>query len=147
VGGCTRTDELDAGKKTVETLRATKNQSQTASLLRISFDQMHRIMKWAVERGLRRRDPNQRYEHLSFDEKAVGRGHDYLTILSDAREAMVLDVKEGRTQDSVDQLCTQALSLTQRAAVKTVGPDMWSASIYGARRYFPEALHCFDNFH
>ena len=104
---------------------------------------MHR----AVERGLSRRDPDERYEHLSFDEKAVGRGHDYLTILSDATGGKVLDVEIGRTKESVDLLCSQALSPQQREAVQTVGTDMWSAYIYGAKRYFPEALHCFDNFH
>ncbi len=107
MGRFARAAELDAGKKTIETLRATKNQSKTASLLRISFDQVNRIMRRAVERGLSRRDPNECYEHLSFDETAVGRGDDYITVLSDAKRAMVIDVEVGRTKESVTKLCTR----------------------------------------
>lgn len=147
MGGFTRADDLDAGKKTIETLRATKNQSKTASLLRLSFDQVNRIMRRAVERGLDRRDPDEVYENLSFDEKAVGRGHDYITVLSDAKRGMVIEVEAGRTKESVDKLCTGALCEKQRGLVKTVGTDMWEPFIYGAETYFPEALHSYDNFH
>jgi len=39
---------------------------------------------------------------LSIDEKAVHKGHDYIGILSDEQSGMVLEVVEGRTEDSVD---------------------------------------------
>ncbi|MFT3751503.1 MAG: transposase [Paludibacter sp.] len=60
---------------------------------------------------------------------------------------MVIEVVEGRTKESVDKLCKNALSEVQRADVKTVCTDMWDAFIYGAKVHFPNALHCHDNFH
>ena len=144
---CTRKNDLDARKKTIETLQATKSQTKTASLLRISFDQVHRIMQRAVKRGLDRRDNTELYQYLSIDEKAVHRGHEYVSILSDEGSGLVLGVVEGRTMESVDILCQESLTKSQREQVKTLCTDMWDAYIYGANRYFPNALHCHDNFH
>ena len=104
---------------------------------------MHRT----VERGMSRRDKAERYYYLSIDEKAVHKGHDYISILSDEATGVVIDVVGGRTKESVDKLCKDALSEDQRAEVKTVCTDMWDAFIYGAETYFPNALHCYDNFH
>ena len=59
---------------------------------------MHR----AVDFGLSRRSNDKRYYYLGIDEKAVHKGHDYIGILSDEQSGMVLEVVEGRTEDSVD---------------------------------------------
>lgn len=147
MGRRSRTNNLSARKKTIESLELTKSQSRTAKLLRISFDQVHRIMHKAVERGMSRRDDSVRYYSLSIDEKAVHKGHDYISILSDETTGFVIDVVEGRTKESVDKLCSQGLTEEQRKEVKTVCTDMWDAFIYGAKKYFPNALHCHDNFH
>ena len=104
---------------------------------------MHR----SVERGMKRRDPTEIYQYISIDEKAVHKGHDYISILSDESCGIVLDVVEGRTKESVDKLCNVSLSEEQRKEVKTVCTDMWDAYIYGAKTYFPNAKHCHDNFH
>ncbi len=112
----------------------------------MSFDQVHRVMQRAVERGLCRRDKDDRYYFLSIDEKAVKKGHEYISILSDEQTGVVIDVVEGRAKSSVDQLCT-SLSKEQRDDVKTICTDMWDAFIYGAKKYFDKALHCHDNFH
>jgi transposase len=103
-------------------------------------------MHKSVSRGLRNRDLGDRYYFLSIDEKAVRKGHEYITILSDEQTGVVIEVVEGRTKDSVDTLC-QSLSQEQRRQVKTVCTDMWNPFIYAAHTYFPQALHCHDNFH
>lgn len=128
-------------------MQSTKSQTRTAHLLRISFDQVHRIMHRAVDRGMSRRDKAERYYYLSIDEKSVHKGHDYISILSDEATGVVIEVVEGRTKESVDKLCKDTLSQAQRADVKTVCTDMWDAFIYGAKTHFPNALHCHDNFH
>jgi transposase len=61
--------------------------------------------------------------------------------VSDSRRAIVIDVEVGRTKESVSKLCTRVLSNKQREKVKTVSTDMWDAYIYGAKTYFPDALH------
>jgi transposase len=104
-------------------------------------------MHQAVEFGLSRRSGDERYYYLSIDEKAVHKGHDYISILSDEQSGIVLDVVAGRSDDSVDELCQTALNEEQREEVKTVCTDMWQPYIKGAGTYFPNALHCHDNFH
>lgn len=134
-------------KKIIETLQLTKSQGRTSTLLRLSFDIVHRIMHRAVERGMSRREGSERYYHLSIDEKAVHKGHDYISVLSDEATGVVIDVVEGRKKESVDKLCQNSLTASQRAEVKTICTDMWDAFIYGATKYFPNALHCHDNYH
>lgn len=124
----------------------TKSQTRTAKLLRMSFDQVHRIMQRAVSRGLGLRNENERYYFLSIDEKSIKKGHEYMSILSDEQTGIVIDVVEGRTKSSVDKLC-KSLSKEQRDDVKTICTDMWDAFIYGSNKYFEKALHCHDNFH
>jgi transposase len=104
---------------------------------------MHR----GVKLGLSRRSKDERYYYLSIDEKAVHKGHNYISILSDEQGGTVLDVVEGRSDDSVDELCQTALTEDQRDAVVAVCTDMWKPYIKGVATYFPKALHCYDNFH
>jgi transposase len=104
---------------------------------------MHR----GVKLGLSRRSKDERYYYLSIDEKAVHKGHDYISILSDEQTGIVIDVVEGRSDDSVDELCQTALTEEQRSAVQTVCTDMWQPYIKGVKTYFSETLHCHDNFH
>jgi hypothetical protein len=82
-------------------------------MLRLGFHQVHRVMHQAVTLGLSRRSKEDRYYYLSIDEKAVHKGHDYISILSDEQSGTVLDVVEGRSEDSVDELCQTALILIQ----------------------------------
>lgn len=100
-------------------MQLTKSQSKTAKLLRISFDQVHRVMQKFVDRGLTNRSLDDRYYYLSIDEKAVQRGHEYISVLSDESTGVVIDVIEGRTKESVDKLC-QKLTVAQRKEVKTI---------------------------
>lgn len=78
----------------IELLLATKNQTQSARLLRITFDQLHRIMKRAVARGESRRQETLATEapatRISIDEKCYQRGYRYLTIVSNAETGQAL---------------------------------------------------------
>ena len=135
------------GKKTIDTLLATKNQSKTASLLRLTFDQVHGVMERAVKRGLSRRDPQRVYAHVSMDEKSYKRGHKYISILYNADDGSVIEIEDGRRKESVDRLCTKSLTPFQRQKVETVCTDMWEPFIKGAIEHFPNAKHCHDMYH
>jgi transposase len=128
-------------------LLSTKSQTKTANLLRLSFDQVHRVMQRSVERGMSRRDKSERYYYLSIDEKSVHKGHDYMSILSDEATGIVIEVMEGRSKESVDKLCQDGLSQAPRDDVRAICTDMWEPFIYGSKKYFTNALHCHDNFH
>jgi transposase len=86
-------------------------------------------MHLSVALGLSRRSVDDRYYYLSFDEKSVKNGHEYITVLSDAETGVVIDVIEGRSDDSVDELCQTSLTETQRDCVRSVCTDMWQPYI------------------
>lgn len=104
-------------------------------------------MERGVKRGLNRRDKTKVYKHVCLDEKSVRRGHEYVTIMYDGDDGSVIEVEEGRTKESVDKLCTSALTEEQRDQTETICTDMWDNYIYGAQTYFPKALHCHDLYH
>lgn len=104
-------------------------------------------MHKAVARGLENRSKLIIYRHISIDEKAVKKGHEYISILSDEMTGVVIGAAEGRTKQSVKTLCSTALTGHQRNKVETVCTDMWDAYIYAAKTFFTQAKHCHDNFH
>jgi transposase len=128
-------------------LEKVKNQTKTAALLRVSFDQVNRVLYRGVARGLKRRSKRLEYQHISIDEKSIGKGHNYLSILSDEQTGVVIGAVQGRRKVSVDGLCSKWMTKSQRSKVKTVCTDMWDAYIYGAKHYFKNAKHCHDHFH
>ena len=128
-------------------MKSTKSQTRTANLLRVSFNQVHRVMHRGVKLGLSRRSKNDRHYYLSIDEKSVHKGQNYISILSDEQAGIVIEVVEGRSEESVDELCQTSLTEEQRNAVEAVCTDMWQPFIKGVETYFPRALHCHDNFH
>ena len=134
-------------EKTIETLLSTKNQTKTARLLRLTFEQVHGVMLRAVERGLDKRDKTHIYKHVCMDEKSIRRGHEYVSMLYDGDTGHVIEVEAGRRAKSVDNLCTKALTEEQRNSVETVCTDMWEPFIDGAVKYFPNAGHCHDLYH
>ena len=102
-------------------------------------------MRRAVDLGLSRRSNDERYYYLSIDEKAVHKGHDYISILSDEQSGVVLEVVDGRTEDSVDELCQTALTEEQRNEVRTVCTDMWQPYINPTCLHLGYNLHVFRN--
>lgn len=135
----------------IELLLATKNQTQSARLLRISFDQMHRIMERAVARGHARAQARGEDAapptHLSIDEKAYRHGFRFLTIVSNAETGHVLAVTEGRSADAARAALEAAVPAAQRSSVQAVAMDM--AAIYrnAVQRHLPQAEIVHDKFH
>jgi transposase len=101
----------------------------------------------STARGLQKRSKNIVYKHISIDEKAVKKGHEYISILSDEQTGIAIGAVADRTKESVKKLCTEALTAKQCSKVETICTDMWDAYIYAAKTYFKQAKHCHDNFH
>jgi transposase len=131
----------------IAVLRATKVQSQAATLLRISSDSVHGIMVRAVERGMARRSPDTAIRHIALDEKAISAGHEYLTVLCDADRGIVLDLAHTRTQAATQSLLRSALSPAQQRKVKCVTMDMWKAFANATKEVLPHAAIAHDRFH
>jgi transposase len=77
------------------------SQKAVAENLNLSWDEIHRIMERAVERGLKRRKA-ETVRHIGIDEKAFRRGHRYLTLVNDLDRGCVLYVADERRQSSLD---------------------------------------------
>ena len=127
-------------------LLATKNQTKTAELLRLSFSQVNGIMYQAAERGMARRKITE-VKHISIDEKSFKKGHNYVTVLSSPETGSVLNVSEGRKKESVKKLINDCFDSEAKDKIETVSLDMWEAFITTSKEELPKAKLCHDKFH
>ena len=131
----------------IDLLKATKNQTQTAKLLRCGFNVINRIIHNSVERGMKRRPKDVPFSHLSIDEKSFKKGHKYVTVLSSPLSGCVIDVVEGRDSEATKSLLEKVITPDNRQAVKTVSIDMWKAYLNSVEQILPKAKIVHDRFH
>jgi transposase len=129
----------------VEVLLSARSIKKAQELLRISWDQAQRIQELAVERGLGRRKLDA-LEYAGMDEKNFGRGHSYVSVLTDIEQGRVLDVAQGRDLEAADRLW-KTLPEDQRMQIRAVALDMWDAFMTAARENAPQADIVHDKFH
>lgn len=129
----------------IKVLQAAANVSKAAELLGLSWDSVHSVIERAVERGLERRSL-ERVHHVGMDEKSFGKGHDYVSIMTDLDNHRVLEVSPERTIQAADQLW-KTLSKEQRESVASVSMDMWQAFMSSATKNAPNAEIVHDKFH
>lgn len=120
-----------------------------ADLLRISWDEADGIKQRAVRRGLERRQDTP-MRRLCVDEKAVGRGQTYVTLVSqlDAGRARVVYIGDERTTDSLDRFWL-GMSSEHREAVEAVAMDMWEPFWNATVMRVPDAVEkiVHDSYH
>lgn len=132
----------------IDLLKASKNQTKTAKLMRCGFNVVNRILHLSTQRGMERRNHSQlTFEHLSIDEKSFKKGHHYITVLSHPCSGCVLDVEENRTKESCKNLLNKSLTSEQLEKVSTISMDMWKPYIATAEQSLPNASIVHDRFH
>jgi transposase len=121
--------------------------TRAGELLKISWDEADGIKQRAVLRGMSRRELSG-LQYVCVDEKAVGHGHDYVTIVTGliAGKAQVLYVGDGRGEEGLDGFW-ECLGPEGCARIKAVSMDMGQAYQNSTRRYCPDAELIFDPFH
>lgn len=129
----------------IEVLNACSCISRAAALLGLSWSSVHSILERAVDRGLERRGVDD-IKHVGMDEKSFGRGHDYVSVMTDIDNSRVLEVAPERTIEAADSLW-KTLTLTQRENVESVSMDMWKAFMTSAQTNAPNAEIVHDKFH
>jgi transposase len=129
----------------IEVLNACSSISRAAALLKLDWDTVQLIMERAVQRGMTRRS-TEGIQNVGMDEKSFGKGHDYITLLTDIDGKRVLEVVEDRTKESADKLW-ESLPENQRKQVRAVAMDMWTAYMTSAQQHVPEAEIVHDKFH
>jgi transposase len=132
----------------IDMLKASKNQTKTAQLMRCGFNVVNRIMHLSVKRGMERRNySGLTFDHLSIDEKSFKKGHSYITVLSHPTSGCVLDVEEERTKQACKKLLSNTLTTEQLNKVSAISMDMWKPFIQTAEEVLPNASIVHDRFH
>lgn len=130
----------------VEVLQAC-SASKAAELLDITWEQADGIKQRAVRRGMARRTLDD-LEYVCVDEKAVGHGHDYVTVVTGyfLGESRVLYVGDGKGEDSLNGFW-DALGPEGCANIQVISMDMGKPYQASAKKHCPEAEIIFDPFH
>jgi len=131
----------------IDILEGTKNITAAKKILKISWDSIHAIQKRAVERGLNRRNKDEKIKYIGVDEKSFLKGHSYTSVLNDLERGRVLDVVEGRTYESTKELFESTFTIEQQSQVLAVAMDMWKAFMKATDHVFPQADKVHDKFH
>ena len=121
--------------------------SAVAERLRLSWNAVDGILQRAVKRGLSRRAALAPRK-LSVDETAYRKGHDYVTVVTDQEQGVVLHVAENRETSSLGEFYG-LLSEAQKSGIESVCMDMWPAYIRATRDALADADNriAFDRFH
>lgn len=125
------------------------SQQAVGEQLDLTWDEIHRIMERAVERGLKRREAEE-VKQIGVDEKAFRKGHQYVTLVNDlaGEKSRVLYVAEDRKQSSLDGFW-ETLTVEQVEGIEAVALDMWDPYVASLREHLPAADEkmVFDKFH
>lgn len=121
--------------------------SAVARLLRMTWDEVDGVMQRAVERGLRRRE-SQPLRSIGIDETSFQTRHEYVTIVYDTERGRVVEVLDGRGQESLENFFWDT-PYEHLETLEAVSMDMWAPYIAATRNHIPEADNkiAFDRFH
>jgi transposase len=118
-----------------------------ARQLRLSWDQVAGIQARAVRRGLARR-VRRSPTAIGVDETSFQKRHEYVTVVNDLDEGIVLHVADNRRQEVLESYF-EDLGPKGCAALENIAMDMWAPFIAATRAHVPEADEkiVFDKFH
>ena len=121
--------------------------ASAAGLLRVSWDEAWHLMDRAVARGLAAK-PLTAPAHVGVDEKAAGRGQDYITVLADLDTGTVDYIADERRQASLDGYF-EKFTPEQLAGIQAVAMDMWEPFANSVRAHVtdPDDKIVFDRYH
>jgi transposase len=112
-----------------------------------SWDETWGVMMRAVKRGLARKELRVP-ARIGIDEKSVGKGHNYESIVCDLDGATVEYVVDDRTKESLASYYRR-FSDEELAQIKAIAMDMWEPYVLATKEYVPDAAKkiVFDRFH
>lgn len=128
-------------------LQLVQVQSKVAAICATSEYIIRSIMEATVNKALEERGRVEDFEHISIDEKAYAKGHEYATILIDASAGKVLELTEGRKGENVQAMVFALTGKEVLPDVTMVNLDMWEAYINTMKTIAPNAKQVHDKFH
>lgn len=116
-------------------------------ILRISWDEAWHIMERAVRRG-RERKKRRVVKKMGVDEKSLGKGHNYLTLVYDLEAATVEHIEDDRRKESLDAYFS-LFRPRQKAKIEAIATDIWDPYLASIREHVPGAEEklVFDRYH
>ena len=116
-------------------------------ILSLSWDEAWRLMERAVARGQARKTRGV-IPRIGVDEKAIAKGHRYLTLVCNLAAGTIEYIREERKQASLEAYY-QTLTEAQRSGIEAVAMDMWEPYVQATRAHVPDADDkiVFDRFH
>jgi transposase len=114
--------------------------------MKISWDEVGGIMERAVRRGLVRREASP-IEALAIDETSFQKRHEYVTVLVDRKNGIVIDILNDRKKATLKTWLET--NKEQLKEVRSVSMDMWEPFINAVKEGIDDAERkiCFDRFH
>ena len=121
--------------------------AKAAELLDVTWDQIDGIKQRAVARGMATRSL-EGVEYLCVDEKAVGHGHDYVTVVTGIVDGKpnVLHVGDGRDEGALNAFY-ERLGAGGCKRIQAVSMDMGVSYQNATARHCPDADVVCDPFH
>ena len=120
---------------------------KAATLLGLTWDEAWHIMERAVIRG-RGAKPQEMPPMIGIDEKAIAKGHRYMTLVCDLEQATVEYIGDERREASL-RAYFAAFEPEARESLQAISLDMWPPYINACRRDVSDADQkmVFDRFH
>jgi len=120
---------------------------KAATLLGLTWDEAWHIMERAVMRG-RAAKADAMPEVIGVDEKAIAKGHRYMTLVCDLEQGNVEYIGDERRETSL-RAYFEAFAPRARDALRAISLDMWLPYINACRQDVPDADRkmVFDRFH
>lgn len=121
--------------------------SGAAEILKLSWDEAFGIMNRTVQRA-RAEKEEKPLPRIGVDEKAIAKGHKYMTLVYDITNRTVEYIGDGRAEESLLGFY-DTLSPVQLAGIKAVAMDMWTPYMNATLECVPraETKIVFDRFH
>lgn len=129
----------------IDVLLSASSQTKAATLLGLSWDEVHHIQERAVQRGLARRELDK-LNYIGIDEKSFLKGQSYASIMYDLDKSRVLDVVKDRTEESAKTLL-KTLPEEKCTEIKAVAVDMWVPFLTAITDVLPAAEIVHDKYH
>jgi transposase len=121
--------------------------STVAQNFKISWDEVDGIMSRAVKRGLARREVSKP-AHIGVDETAFQKRHEYVTVILDKQNDVVLDILDDRKAETLDTWF-KTQQIADFTSIQGISMDMWDPFIKAVSNNFDnsDSLIAFDKFH
>lgn len=129
----------------VRVLLACRSLSAASDLLGLSWDQLHRIMERAVERGLERRELDH-LRYLGLEEKSFAKGQSYVSVMTDLERGRVLEVMDGADQQAGEMLLATLPDVVLEK-IEAVCIDMSGSFRAAIGSQLPDVAIVHDRFH